>query len=688
MPQNFIYDIDTRNISFIQTASDLEQVGVTNNMFFLILYDTSLRGVDPYSPYLTHEQICRIINECIINPFYFLREICRIPEQGGTGIHYQLNRGNLAALFCYLNGIDHYLVLPRQIGKTQSTIAILLWTFLVGTTNSQFMFINKRHEDANENLDRLKAQRDLLPKYLQFKFSIDEDGSIVEGGTDNVRKITNPNNTNSIVTKPSARSVESAEQIGRGASQPIQFYDEVEFSPFIKTIVESAGPAFTTASAHAKNNGAPYCRILTSTPGDLDTQCGQDAQLIIAETCRWSEKFYDWTKDELEQYVTTNSGSRIVYIEYQYKELGKDENWFIKACQSVLNNPLKIKREIFLHRLHGSSSSPFAQEDLVSIEELKGKIIEEFFIGKLYKFDLYTPLIKNKIYLVGCDVSNGYGQDASHITIFDPYTLEVVGEFNSPFIGLYDLKNLIITLVRNYIPRSIVIIERNAGGESILEHLRVSPIASNLYYDNNKDLVSTNIDQKLDAQGMLQIQAARRKLYGVWTQNKSRETMMLLLERHVAEYKEKFIGNLLIKELLQLVRTKTGRIEAGPGFHDDAVMAYLMCLYVYYHGNNLHRYGFVKGDIPDKVNANKGLSYEEVLDALPTESREFFKDNFPQFKEPEDYMKQIHSAQLRDGRSFSERTMLGSSMYEINTNNMENDDNEVDLSLFDELNDF
>lgn len=212
-----IYDVTTKNISFLQTAKDLKTLGIKNCLFFLKLYDVSLRGVDPYSPFLTEDQIFRIINECMINPWYFLREIVRIPDQGGTGIPYQLNRANLAAAWCFLNGFDHYLVIPRQVGKTQSTIAILLWTFLFGTNNSEFMFINKSQEDADANLDRLKKQRDLLPKYLQFKIAFDEEGKKIEG-TDNVKSLSNASNNNRIVTKPKARSIDTAEKIGRGKS--------------------------------------------------------------------------------------------------------------------------------------------------------------------------------------------------------------------------------------------------------------------------------------------------------------------------------------------------------------------------------------------------------------------------------------------------------------------------------------
>jgi len=109
-------------------------------------------------------------------------------------------------------------------------------------------------------------------------------------------------------------------------------------------------PAFVTASENAKRNGAPTARVFTSTPGDLDTQSGQDALEIVEQTCKWTEKFYDMEIEDVQEYIATNSGNNIVYIEYSYKQLGRDENWFNKICSVLNNDKMKIKREVFLQR--------------------------------------------------------------------------------------------------------------------------------------------------------------------------------------------------------------------------------------------------------------------------------------------------------------------------------------------------
>jgi len=628
LAKNFIYDVDTTNISFIQTAVDLKKLGIKNNMFFLKLYDPSLKGVDPHSPFLTNDQIVRIINECIANPWYYLREVARIPDQGNVkGVPYLLNRANLASTWCFIHGIDHYEVIPRQIGKTESMIAIITWAFLFGTTNSEFMFLNITAERAYANLAKVKDQRSLLPAYLQFKIAFDEDGKEIKG-TDNTKSLKNASNGNSIVTKPSARGIESAERIGRGSSQVIQYYDEFEFISYIKTIMEAAGPAYNTAAENAKRNNAIHCRCFTSTPGDLDSQAGTDALEIIENTCKWSETWYDKDIEDVYDHIADASSNNIVYIEYQYQQLGKDETWFNKVCALLNNNKLKIQREIFLRRMHGSSQSPYDPEDLDAIQDKKGTIKEEIYINRIFKLDIYEPLVKNRIYFIGVDVSNGYGLDNSAVTVFDPYSLKTVAEFKSPHIGVKDLIKFLYILVRKYLPNSILAIERNANGEAVLDHLRDTEIRGNIYFDNSKEV--NNADEKLDPHGFIKQESARRRMYGIWTGGKSREIMFSLLDDYVKEHKESFVGANVIDDLMKLVRVNS-KIQAVTGAHDDSIMSFLMCLYLYYYGNNLARYGFTRGSVPDEEEMNTGMNYGEIVNALSDTDKAFFGiDNNPE----------------------------------------------------------
>lgn len=440
--------------------------------------------------------------------------------------------------------------------------------------------------------------------------------------------------------------------------------------------------AFNTASANARRNNAVYCRVFTSTPGDLDTQPGQDALQIIEKTCKWTEKFYDMTKEEIDDYIAKNSGNGIVYIEYQYYQLGDDEEWLKRVSQTLLNNPIKIKREVFLQRMRGSSESPFDQEELQAIQELKKPIKEEIFINKLYKLDIYQPLKRDRIYIVGVDCAQGLGEDNTAVTVLDPYLVEPVAEFKSPYIGISDAIKFLYTLVRKHIPKAILAIERNNVGEAIIDGLRQTEVRANLYFDDSKDFF--NIDDKLDPQGFLKREAARRKLYGVWTGSKSRDIMLAILEAHVKEYKDKFVTENIINDLLSLVRKKNGKIEHAPGFHDDSLFSYLIALYVYYHGKNLHRFGFVRGQLPDDENRNKGLVYEEIIEEMPEELKQQFSDF--SVKTMDDYEKKIRLEIEAARREMSHiDTLLNPVNSAENFDEFENDAH-IPLSLFDELN--
>ena len=355
--------------------------------------------------------------------------------------------------------------------------------------------------------------------------------------------------------------------------------------------------------------------IITSTPGDLDTRAGMEALEVIECTCKFSESFYDKDIEDVKEYISVNSSNNIVYIEYQYQQLGKDEAWFNRVCALLNNSKLKIAREIFLRRLHGSSLSPYELEDLQAIQDLKGTIIEELYINRIFKLNIYEKLDKGTIYFVGVDVAGGYGADNSAITIWNPYTLKTVAEFKSAHIGVKALIQFLYVLVKKYLPRAILAIERNYNGEAVLDHLRDTDIRGNLYFDNSKS--ATNVDDKLDSKGFLVQEARNRQLYGIYTHAESRERMFGLLETFVKEHKESFVGEYIIDDLMKLVRTKQGKIAAQSGMHDDNIMSFLMCLYLYYFGNNLSRYGFIRGAVTDEER-NKGMYYgeESVYDYL------------------------------------------------------------------------
>lgn len=695
------YDIGTGNVSFKQLATDLRELGVKEYYFMLEIKDYSLAGVNPYQcdqktgkSTLTEDQVRRIIAECARNPWYYLREICRIPDSGNpAGIPYNANRGNIAQTYLFLNGIDSWLCLPRQQGKTQSMIAILAWAYNFGTTDSTFIFVNKDSDGSKENLKRLQAQIELLPEYLQFMSYTDSDGKKVKAQK-NATTMRQPVTNNSIKTRAKATSQETAMSLARGLTAPIIHFDEPEFTPYIFTIVSNSVSTYETAARRARENGTMYGRCFTCTPGDVDSQPGKDAEIILSKTCKWTEEFYNMSKDEIENYIEHQGEkcNRIVYIEFHYNQIGLTRRW-LDHIAAEIQDKITIRREILLQRIHGSSLSPFDQEDIEYIADQEQKPIQEIYVNEYYRFDVYTQLDRKIPYLVSVDCSTGTGDDNNAITVLNPYTVKPVAEFESSFIGETEYEKLIISFVEQYVPRAVVIIERNSMGDGIIDHLLNSRIAGRLYFDKAKELLDEKMRQNETMESMLKKAAMQKKFYGVYTGEKSRKVMMSILSRHVNEMKENFVTHNIIRDLSRLVRTNSGKIEAGKGFHDDSVMSYLIGLYVFYHGNNLQMFGVEPGRYEGDDQRNQGLHVydeEDLRSILPEEVVEGFRreEEVKQVLNYEDILRDaVASAQKDTARLMKSRTVSVTSEISPLTE-FDDDDGSIDLDLFNSLNNF
>ena len=96
--------------------------------------------------------------------------------------------------------------------------------YLFGTTNSQFIFINKDGDNAKQNLKRMLDQINLLPEFLRCESIIDEDGKRTKSNQ-NATELGNPITKNSVIIKPKATSYDAALSIARGLTAPVQHFD-------------------------------------------------------------------------------------------------------------------------------------------------------------------------------------------------------------------------------------------------------------------------------------------------------------------------------------------------------------------------------------------------------------------------------------------------------------------------------
>ena len=638
-----MYDFSTKNRSFIALYKDLKKLGIRNNKFFLILYDQDLRLIDPYSPLLPKDMQLKVYLECLINPWYFLREILRIPEAGKPieihgGTRYRIDRSNLSCWYLYLNGVDHYQSKPRQQGKTQDCVAKFLYAYLFGAMSSDILFFNKDQDQANMNLYRMKCQRDMLPSYLQMRMVLNEDGKY-DKGTENVRSISNPVTGCRVMTMGKATNKETAMRMGRGATAPLQYYDEFDFIPKQTEIMNAAAFAYSTAARAAKENHSLYCRILSSTPGDLDSESGAAAAEYVSKMLRWEDRFYDIPIEKIKEIVNSPSYNRIIYSEYSWKQLKLTMDWYEEQCGLVSFNEEVIMREIDLQRIHGSDLSPFRRADVMYLLQHVHKPIQEVDLSKnLCPFKIYERLKRTTPYMCCVDPAEGLAGDNSAVTFINPYTLKPAVEFKSPYISQPDLCDLLVEFMDRYCPKCMIIIESNRGVE-LINCFRKTRYEYQLYYDDNK--LNKAPEEKHDHYGRLRREAYERRAFGLST-GRNRDEYMRVLETLVVERKDLLISEYLVDDIAGLIRKPPhGRVEAGPGKHDDSVMSYLFGIYLYnvLPAEKLYEYGIERGgrDDSDEYSTDEEKvkkpfdgreqvrKLKELLPGLPPEMQELIR---------------------------------------------------------------
>ena len=404
------------------------------------------------------------------------------------------------------------------------------------------------------------------------------------------------------------------------------------------------------AARNAFRNGAPFCRIFITTPGNIDSEPVESSKDTRNNATRWSDRLYDLSIKELYQYLDTNSRNKMFYIEYSYTQLGKGEDWYQEQCQALEFDKIRIKREIHLQRIRGSSDSPFDEEDLDIINGLQKQCISEILLNKIYSIRLYEKIKTEVPYIVGVDCSTGTNNDNTAITIIDPYNERAVGEFKSPLMDVTDICTFIRLLIRKVVPRAILAIERNSLGDAVIQMLKKTEVSGNLYYD--RENVTTNSTDKLDAHGFIKQEAENRRFYGVQTNIHTREIMMQILYRLVAEKKESFAVEYVISDLNNLIKKKSGKIEARSGEHDDCIMSFLIGMYVRYHGKKLYMWGFKPGSTPTDDEGQK-IRYEDIYDEMDDKMKEYFPKPEPQRNPYEDQLREAIMDMQRNKSNFS-----------------------------------
>lgn len=607
-------------------------MGIENHAFPLALLNPQLQGVDPFSPYLTPEQMYMIALECKHNPWYFFREIAKAPPSGGNeAMRLQANRSNIALYWLFFNHITQFLIQPRQTGKSFSTDSLMVLLLNVICIATKINLLTKDDNLRRANVRRLKDLMEQLPPYLLMRRPDD---------TNNTEEITINALENRYNTHVPQSSPKRADNMGRGLTTAVFHVDEAPFQVNIEIALKAALPAMTAAIESAKAEGAPYGTIFTTTAGKKDDKDGAFIYKELMDSAPWTEKFFD-CKDaiELEQTIRTNSrGGKVrVRCVFNHRQLGKSDEWMLRALEESFQSGDSANRDFFNMWTSGSQTNPIP---IRLLERISGSYMGELhaevsnvdrYITRWYipADEIHYRMATGKFALM-IDSSEAIGNDDIGMLVMDLETCEVVAS------GTFNETNLIrfsAWLFKWFVRFENItgIIERRSTGGMILDYLIHYMVEAGM--DPFRRLFNTVVQEFRENRSRyeeIQKPMNRRDpdIYvkfkssfgfatsgsGTYSRNELySSTLMMAAQRGCDAVHDKG----LIDQINALIN-KNGRVDHPDGGHDDMVIAWLLGFWFMTKGVNLAFYGINSNIImaramgeKEGVQAIEGYDHEE-----------------------------------------------------------------------------
>ena len=610
-----IINTNTKNTSFLRLAGIYKSMGIKNHAFMLGLLDKDLLDIDPFDPNLGREEITKITNESINNPWYYYREITRAPSIGGpTPISFIANRGNISSYWLHILHITTILTQIRQTGKTFSMATEDRYFLNVGTMNTKMLLITKDSKLRTDTIEMLKGIEKELPTYLQLTDKRKD--------TDNKEGVTVSRLSNRYIALLAQMSLVAARNVGRGQTVPILRTDETAYMVNAKHSIPVALKATVRAREIARDNGAPYFTSHTTTAGKLNTESGRYTYNMVVKSAKWTEKFYDAKdQEELEFLIRKNSpgGNLRVYIELNHRHLGKTDDWLREQIRENGGEEEGDTETDFLNIwLQSSGNSPIPKNLLRVLTESKRDVvyteIREGYISRWYiKEDMLQYVQKNVSVVMGLDTSDAVGNDDIAMSIRDARTgaLLAAGEYNETNLIMFaDWLIGWFKLFKNF----VLVVERRSSAIVIIDYLL--KILPDIGIDPFKTIFNWVVDEKdekperfkdIDKPLYLRdkyMYVKYKKEFGYPTSGNGRSSRDNLYGTTLIK-SIKYTGNAahddtLIKQVSSL-KVKNGRLDHSSGDKDDLAISWLLSFWWLIHGKNSVYYNIDSTSILTRV---------------------------------------------------------------------------------------
>ena len=626
---------DTKNESYLKLAGTYYAMGIKNYAFMLALHDQSLKDVDPFSPLLTELEMIKIAIECKINPWYYFREIAKVPARSGSdAVPLLANRGNIALYWSFFNHVMTYLVQIRQTGKSISTDVLDSYLLNIRCRGTTINLLTKDDALRSENIQRLKDIIDEMPFYLKQRSKKD---------LDNTELINISSLGNWYKAHLPQKAKKFALNTGRGMSSPIFRVDEGPFQANIEISLPAALAAGVAMRNKARANNEPFGTTLTTTAGKKDDPDGRYFYQQICAAAEWTEKFFD-AKDATELEVMIRAVSRglkekmrvgdevirgefAVNITMNHRQLGYDDAWLLTALEETKSVGDAADRDFFNRWTSGSLSSPLTIQQM---ETIRGSQKEPLYVEdcKIGSFRVpcrwYIPRDSIEMYMaknssiLSADTSDGGGGDDISLSLTDVKTGMLIASFNVNRINLLAFSEWVCERWIIQSPNVTLIPERKSSAIALIDHLLL--ILPDRGIDPFKRIFNRIVnepDENKTAFEEIKLPLSRRphdiyvrykKAFG-WATSGGGLTSRSDLYSTTLMSAARNCGHMVndkttIDQILSL-ETRNGRVDHAPGEHDDAVIGWLLGHWMLTKAKNLLHYGI---QVTDILSRNRGGS--------------------------------------------------------------------------------
>lgn len=639
---NAIVDYRTKNKSFLELAAIYKKMGVENHLFHLSLLQPELQGVDPfdYEWLEKHpEYMEKIWLECYYNPWYYLREICRLKSNAGTEHNpIKANRGIVCEFWVRLNNLDLFIMQPRQTGKSVGADALSNWYMLFRASNTNMMLLTKDNSLLAKNIERLKKMREILPKYLITLSAKDKDNQ------------TNYNYAllgNDLIAKAAQKDEDGAINLGRGLTVALLQNDEQPFMKFLHLFYPIALASMNAARQEAESKGEPHGVLVTTTAGDLTSPEGKYSFNYYNGGCPWNEKNLLDAEDHNDLVERVKRGrtgkAMLVSACFNHRMLGYTDEQFYDLINQAPSDEGNINRDYFLIWSTNSNDPILDKQILENIQkaERDPDYIEITPSGNCINW--FTPLLKNATEeeriryidnymrtnptIIGSDTSEMVSRDSTTFLIQDPRTMATLGSIRIGESNIVETANWFADFMMKY-DKMILNMERKSTGSTFIDTLLLVMHAKGM---NPFKRIFNQVIQDPNTHGHGDLYArlrsgrmpseedvrACRKLFG-FTQTGSTRSFLYgtVLKTAARQCQHVLYDKVLSGELRGLrIDKKSGRVDHGVDGHDDMVMAWLLSSWFLMYGNNLDFYGFDKRKVMLNVNSDgKQLDDLDIVD--------------------------------------------------------------------------